>query len=164
MVVADLVVADLATVSRNRRGIAHQTSRDTGNIPMTPATADDDRRPAAIAQRWQHRPAQLIAEKEVSRHRPRPKDPGRCRYNEARIAIVRSGTGIEREPDAECLLPRRAFGPAQLLGNFARWRLLARHRFQITELACSPRAPLFWSLGHKTSLSTKSVCIPYGSG
>ena len=41
LVLADLVVADLATGSGNRRGIAHQAA---GNIPMTPATADDDRR------------------------------------------------------------------------------------------------------------------------
>jgi hypothetical protein len=79
------------------------------------------------------------------------------------IAFEKSGTRVEREPDAERLLPRRTFRPPQLLGNLARRRFLPRHRFQITDFSRSPTAPLFCSLSHKASLSTKIACIPYGS-
>src|SRR5579862_829238 len=74
-----------------------------------------------------------------------------------------SGTGVQREPDAESLLTRRTFGAFQFLRDPARSRLLARHRFQFANFARRPGAPLFCSLGHKTSLSTNAACIPYGS-
>jgi hypothetical protein len=41
LVVADFVVTDLATGNGNRRGIAQQAA---GNIPITPVTANEDRR------------------------------------------------------------------------------------------------------------------------
>jgi len=42
-----------------------------------------------------------------------------------RIALAL--TGIEREPDAERLLPSCAFGPAQFLGNFCCGSFRSRH-------------------------------------
>jgi hypothetical protein len=37
-----------------------------------------------------------------------------------------SGTRVERKPDAERLLPRRAFSPSQFFGNPCRGRFISR--------------------------------------
>jgi hypothetical protein len=49
--------------------------------------------------------------------------------------LVRLGTGIERQPDAECFLPGRAFRPLQFLGDPGCGSLPLRHRFQVTDFA-----------------------------
>jgi hypothetical protein len=54
----------------------------------------------------------------------------------------KSGTGIERQPDAERFLTRGAFRPFQLLGNFRRGGLLFRQRLQFSNLGRRPGAPL----------------------
>src|SRR5262249_12431198 len=48
---------------------------------------------------------------------------------------LKSGTRVEREPDAESLLPSGAFGSPQLLRNLRCPGFLAGHRFQLTEFA-----------------------------
>jgi len=129
-----------------------------------------------LSQRRSRRPAATIQPRQGRRVRRSAaiKIPMR-RHAEARvlrpaplraaklITFIKSGAGIEGEPDAERLLARSAFRSFQLLGYSARRCLLARHRFQFADLACSPCAPLFCSLSHNTSLSTKVACIPYGS-
>jgi hypothetical protein len=60
---------------------------------------------------------------------------GRRGFDVVSMCSEKSGTGVEREPDAESLLARGAFGSPQLLRNLGRSGLLARHRFQLTELA-----------------------------
>jgi len=57
-------------------------------------------------------------------------------------AEKKSGTGIEREPDAERLLARGAFRPFQLLGNFGRGGPLFGQRLQFSNLGRRPGAPL----------------------
>jgi len=60
---------------------------------------------------------------------------GRYGFDELAMCSEKLGTGVEREPDAESLLARRAFGSPQLLRDLRCPSFLARHRFQLTELA-----------------------------
>ena len=85
-----------------------------------------------------------------------PAPPNACE------AVDLSGTGVERQPDAEGLLARCAFGSLQFLGNLRRRRFLSCHRLQLTNFSCSPGTPLLFPLRHNTSLSRKAACIPYG--
>jgi hypothetical protein len=95
--------------------------------------------------------------------RPRLAGPACRRIVGIEFLFESLGTGVERQPDAERLLARRTFGPLQLPCDLRGGGLLLRHRFEITNFGCSPRAPLLLHLRHKTSLSRKAACIPYGS-
>src|ERR1700722_7676289 len=81
----------------------------------------------------------------------------------SKLAAESLGTGVERQPDAERLLTRCAFSPLQLLCNLRCGGFLLRHRLEFTNFDCSPCTPLLLRLRHKTSLSRKAACIPYGS-
>lgn len=75
--------------------------------------------------------------------------------------LKKSGTGIERQPDAECLLARSALCSTQSLGNLRGGGFLFRQRLQFANLGGRPRAPLLCSLSHKSSLSMQANGVPY---
>jgi hypothetical protein len=49
------------------------------------------------------------------------------------MVLISSGTGIERKPHAERLLPRRPFRPFQIFGDTRSRGLPFRHRLQLTD-------------------------------
>jgi len=59
---------------------------------------------------------------------------------------LKSGAGIEREPDAKCLLPCRTFSSLQSPRNSSSGRVLSRKGLEFTNLYRSPRASLRYFL------------------
>lgn len=91
---------------------------------------------------------------------PRPAYTGRRRRTPGNSWRCNSGTGIERQPDAEGLLAGSAFRAFQLLGDFRCRSLSARHRLQFTNFGRGPGPPLLCFLWHNSSSSRKTGCIP----
>ncbi len=81
-------------------------------------------------------------QKNARMRRRRALHAGRRRPVSQTLLLRKSGTGVEGQPDAERLLPRRALGPLQLFGYFRRGGFLFRQRLQFTNFGRRPSAPL----------------------
>ena len=111
-------------------------------MPAIPAIIAKSGRQTAATKQGDRRSGRRIAVGPApyldcrSRGRPGASAPaGRYGCDELAMCSEKLGTGVEREPDAESLLTRRAFGSPQLLRDLRRPSFLARHCFQLTELA-----------------------------